>query len=196
VDTTFGSTVVLAEDRELVSAEAAVAQVRPAGLLYGLSAVGAGSPASLEDDIVALWEAVSDAEPIAPYFVLSQRGALYLASLRHDGVPRFPNVTVTGGSITGVPVVISRAAANLLMLIDAGKIAVADSGLDVAPSTETAVLMDDQPSTPSNLVSIWQTDSIALRFTRWLNWGLAGDDAVAYLELTDLAGSPSGSPAW
>ena len=47
-------------------------------------------------------------------------------------------------------------------------------------STETAVLMDDAPRMPSNFVSIWQTDSIALRFTRWLNWGLAGDDAVAY----------------
>jgi hypothetical protein len=161
-----------------------------------LTAVGDGSPASLAADLQALYEDVSDGEASGAVLVMAARAAWYLANQRVDGVPEFPDLTVKGGSVHGVPVLITRAAGNRVILLDAAKLAIADNGLDVAQSQNAAVLMDDSPSLPNSLVSLFQTDSVGLRFTRHVSWTWAADDGAAFLELSDLGGSPSGSPAW
>ena len=185
-----------AEDQLLLSDDAAVSGISPAGLLFGVSAIGGGSPESIHD-LEDLWTSVRDGDPDAPYFVASRRGAMYLASLSSAGVPQFPDVNVmTGGSIAGVPLVLSRAAGHHLILIDASLLAVSDLGIEQDQSEQAAIEMLDNPTnnavtgTGTNLVSAFQANAIVLRFVRWLNWQLLADDAVGFIELP-IGGSPS-----
>src|SRR5688500_12171584 len=119
------------EDVLLLSDTAAVSLGNPAGLLYGLAVIGDGSPATLVADFDTLWSDVPDGDPVFPYFVMSPRGAMYLASLNENGSPLFPNVSpATGGNIYGVPVLLTKAAGAKVVLIDAGRLAVTDNGLE------------------------------------------------------------------
>jgi HK97 family phage major capsid protein len=180
------------EDALLLSDTAAVDQGNPAGLLFGLFAVGEGSPSTLTDDFSALWTSVADGDPSRPHFVMSPRGAMFLASLREEGSPRFPDISLsTGGSIFGVPVLLSQAAGNRVVLFDAEKIAVTDEGLEVTPSRQTSIQMVNTP-TPgaASVVSMFQTGSTALRFIRYVHWTKLSDDAAAFLTLP-IGGSPA-----
>ncbi len=179
-----------AEDAKLLSSEDAIDQLRPAGLLNGLDAIGGGSPGSVEDDLAALVAAVRDGEPEAPYFVTSQHGALFLTQQRSaDATPVFPNVRLTdSGDIWGIPLLISPAAESKLVLIDAAAILYADAGVVLDRSEVASLQLSDSPvSGAASTVSLFQTNSIALKATHWVHWQKA-DDAVAYMDLA--VGSP------
>lgn len=185
-----------AEDALLLSDAAAVPNGPPAGLLNGLAAIGGGSPASIAD-LEELWTSVSNGDPDAPHFVLSARGAMHLAGLHSDGVPSFPNISATtGGNIAGVDVILSKAAGNKLILIDAANLVVTDEGLDVGRSDQSAIQMADDPTnnaataTGSTLVSAFEANATIIRLLRWLHWTLVADDAVGYIELP-INGSPA-----
>ena len=172
------------EDALLLSTDPEVAGVSSAGLLRGLSPVGGGSPSSLADDITALWSSVRGGNPDRPYFILSPRGAMYLASLHEDGAPLFPHIGPLGGSIFTVPAIVSPAAGDRLILVDAAELAVTDGGLTVEPAYEAAVQLTDSPvNGPATLVSAFQTNSVVVRYVRYLSWVLLANDAVAFIEL-------------
>lgn len=180
----------LAEDRALLDVNSAITNLSPAGLLNGVSAISTGSPD--DADFVALWDAVRDGDPMRPFFIVSPRGALFLAAQRGSGgAALYPDIGPLGGSLFGVPVLTSRAAGEHLILIDAAELVVSDNGLEVTLSTETSIQMDSGPSaSPSNVVSPFQTNAAALKFVRYLHWQLMHDDAIAFLDLP-IAGSPS-----
>lgn len=187
-----------ATDAAWLSADAEVSGLRPAGLLAGLSPLGSGSPSNLEDDLQDLFAAVRGGEATFPTLVTSRQGALYLASQHNNGTPLFPGVSVmNGGTIFGVPLLLSRAAGTKLILYDAGSIAVSDLGAEITRSDHAAIEMVDTPvnsaatGTPANLVSAFQVGATILRLVRWLNWKTLTDDSVAYLELPISLGSPS-----
>lgn len=181
----------LAEDRKFLDANPAVLRERPAGLLYGLSPVGGGSPSSLADDLEELVTAVRDGDADSPAFVLSRRGAAYLASLRTNGVPEFPQLGILGGNIIGIPAIISRAAGNKLILVDGSAVAVVDEGMLVERAENAAVRMDTAPGSGHvQVVSGFQTNTTFVRLVRCLSWSLLTDDCVAYLELP-IGGSPA-----
>jgi HK97 family phage major capsid protein len=181
----------LAEDRALLSSDAAVLQERPAGLLFGLSPISTGSPGALDSALSELWGAVRSGDAQAPTFVLSPRAGAYLASLRTtDGNFSFPGVGPLGGTLLGAPVVTSRAAGEHVVLLDGSMLAVVDEGLDATQSSHAAIALDDNPSSPAQFVSSFQTNSVFLKLVRWVSWQLMADDAVAYFDLP-IAGSPS-----
>lgn len=96
------------------------------------------------------------------------------------------------GDIAGIPLLTSRAAANKVILIDAARLAVVDDGLEIDFSGAASVQLYDNPSAgPLSLVSAWQTNSAFIRLTRFLSWTLAANDAVAFTEISELAGSPA-----
>ena len=146
-------------DLTLLSDDAAVAGVSPAGLLYGLSPIGGGSASSIADDVFQAWTALRDGEPESPVGITSLRGGAYLASLRgSDGAPMFPNVGPLGGNIWGIPILTAHAAGNRFIWLDAAALAVADGGLETSVSQQAAVQMDDSPTPGAvQLVSGWQT---------------------------------------
>ena len=175
------------EDREFLSTTAAIAGVRPAGILAGLTPVGGG--ASLAEDLAALVAAVSGGMPIAPYFICSPSTAQYLAALQPPVIRSAAGSTAIGV----VPVVTSPAAANRIILIDASRLVVVDELLDVASSSVAAIQMDDAPTNNAatgagaQLVSGFQTNSAFVRAVRYIWWALLADNAVAFTEIAALA---------
>jgi hypothetical protein len=184
--------VMDAEDEELLSATAAIAGQRPAGLLFGKSPLAAGSPGSLATDIELLFAETRGGAPNAPWFVVSPRGALFLSLLRGEDGPMFPSIGVNGGSLGGVPVAVSKAAGSKLILLDADAVGLFDGGMLIDRSISTALQMNDAPSNgPQSATSMFQTNAVALKLTRILDFVAGYADAVNFITLPTIAGSPS-----
>ncbi len=173
------------EDREFLSATAAIPGQRPAGILAGAASISGG--ASIAEDVSNLFAAVSGGHPIAPYYICSGRTAQYLAGLN----PPPLRVSSTGAPVIGVvPVALSPAAANTIILIDAAHLVVVDELLEVASSTAAAIEMSDTPMNSAatgagaQLVSGWQTNTAFVRAVRYLWWAVTAADAVAFTTTT------------
>jgi hypothetical protein len=181
------------EDSELLSSTGAITGQRPAGLLSAALEVGGGSPAVLETAIAEMFGFVTDGKPGRPFFIASPRGALWLALQQTEGGARFPNARADGaGDIAGVPLLTSPAAGNKLVLVDASKLVITDEGLDVSASESAALQMDTTPTDgAANVVAAFQTNTTFVRIVRFLHWELVTTDAVAFIEIGELAGSPS-----
>ncbi len=178
------------EDSTLLDAQAGVALTRPEGLLFGVSAIGAGSPQMIAADVEELWGSVRDGNIASPAFIASPRGGMYLSMLETSGGAKmFPDArAVAGGTIAGVPLLISPAAAGKLVLLDVATIAIADGDLTIEASEIAAIAPSDAPSTPSNVVSGFQGDTSFLRIIRTLSWVKGYADSVGFISL------PTGSP--
>jgi hypothetical protein len=99
---------------------------------------------------------------------------------------RFPNMGPMGGTIDGVQVLVSNYVdANAFILAFAGEIWLADDGVvTLDASRETSLIMDSDPeaaiaaadpdATPPvygpQSVSMFQTNSVAFRAERYINW--------------------------
>jgi HK97 family phage major capsid protein len=182
--------IVVGSDVALLDAAAAVAGQRPASVLYGVEH-GLGSPAvDTEAGVGLLWSAVSGGASVAPFFVVSPTGAAYLATLRSGGARVFPDVGVTGGSIWGVPLLVSPAALSKLALVDADAILLLDLGIDIGRSDEATVEMLDTALQQNGLtgagaaqVSAFQSGLTLLKAERSLDWALGRADGAGYITL-------------
>ena len=190
-DQTITRLIWLLENRELLSSTAAVPNGRPAGLLASAPDFGGGSPGDLETAIADMFAYVTDGQAVRPFFIMSPRAALWAALQRTETGARFPHVKITGGDIAGIPLLVSAAAGNKLILIDAGKLLVVDEGVQIEGSRQAAVQMSDTPSVgATNVVAAFQTNTMLVKIQRYVHWTLVTDDAVAYTEIPELAGSP------
>ena len=172
-------------DGTLVSATAAVTDEAPAGLRNGTSALtltGDGSVAGIRCDIAAfLKELVGDNLSVAgSFWVMPEIVAIDLAMATNEvGAPAFPGITPTGGTLAGIPVFTSQyVGANVVMLIKGDEIFLGDEGgIQVSVSDQATLQMDSDPTqssigTPTATagVSMWQTNSLAVRVERFVNW--------------------------
>jgi HK97 family phage major capsid protein len=124
-------------------------------------------------------------------WVMSPRTALHISTLRTtDGQLAFPGLSVLGGTLLGLPVLVSSAVAltgsptdSYIALINPKRILLADDGLLTLDVTGTAaVQLNDAPSPGDQpLASLWQLGMTAVRLTRYINWSRASDDAVSLL---------------
>lgn len=183
---------------------AAVANVSPAGLLYGVSPVAgpsSGTAAAIRAALMRLW-APWDTSFIGarPAYYTTPGIARYLATLRDDnGQQSFPGMTMTGGMLDGVPVRVSQYLANNggsggapLILVDEAEVYLADDGSVTLDASEQATIeMSDAPvgsssatvtSNGSPFVSMWQTNSIAFRAERFIWWGLRRSGAINWID--------------
>lgn len=118
------------------------------------------------------------------------------------GQPEFPGITADGGTFLGKPVITSEyvpsdydpdgagagAAGALVVLVKASDIFFGDEGgVQVDFSREASLEMADNPTgssvtpTGSSMVSMFQTNSVAFRAERALNWMKRRPEAVAVL---------------
>lgn len=181
----------------------AVAGERPASILNGVSPIGSltntatGALADLEDLLGAHIDAGSDGERIV--LAMHPSTCLALSVLESsNGNRTFPNLGAFGGEVLGVPVVTSVACVRsgspsekIIAALDGGKIIVADDdGLELTTNTATSLQMDDAPTndattgTGTNMVSLFQTHSLALKAVRTLNFQRAHASAVAWMTST------------
>lgn len=201
--------VIARADTDLFDPDlAAVANVSPAGLLFGVTPVAvAGNtidyadPASVRCAIAALWApwdtTFMGARPA--YYTTPAVARMLSLSREALGTAAFPGMTPTGGTLDGVPVRVSQYLANNggsggapFILVDEAEVFLADDGsVTLDASEQASIEMSDTPagsSNPSvaassvNLVSMWQTNSIALRAERFIWWGARRTGAVQWID--------------
>ena len=189
-------------------AKAASANVSPASITNGVTPItSTGNDAdAVREDLRALWGTFIAANntPTTAVYVMSAMTALGLSLMRNPlGQAEFPGLTMNGGVLDGVPVITSEyfapvTAGGYVALINAQDIYFGDEGgVQVDVSREASLQMLDNPTndtvtpTATTMVSMWQTNSVAFRAERILNWAKRRASAVALLEAVNW-GQPTG----
>jgi len=193
---------------------AASSGVNPASLTYGVSpGSSAGNTADdVRADILALYAAVGavglgttdNIDPRGVVLIMPPGIALAASLMRTSvGAVEFPSVSLNGGTIQGIPVVVSNYAAlagygNIVIAVVAPEINLADDGqVTVDMSTEASLEMSDAPTqsgtTGVSLVSLWQNDLVAFRAERFINWAKRRAGVVAWLQSVNWGGVASPS---
>jgi HK97 family phage major capsid protein/HK97 family phage prohead protease len=171
------------------------AGVRPGSILNGVTAT-ANSTATgadgVREDVQALIGAFVAANNAlqSGVWVMSATYALRLMMMLNPlGQREFPGITMQGGTFFELPVVVSNYLTDYVALVNAEDIWVADEGgVDIAMSTEASLEMDSAPThnsdtpTPAELVSMFQTNSVAFRAERTINWARRCASAVAWMD--------------
>lgn len=178
-------------------AKTAVPGVSPAGILNGLSGgqviASTGTDAdAVNCDLQALEAAFINAnnEPDNAVYIMRPQTAQVLGRLQNPlGQSMFPGVSMRGGTLLGTPVITSNyVPAGIVALVNASDIFLADDGqVTVDASREATIQMDGAPTQDSTVptatagVSMFQTNSVAIRAERYINWARRRDVGVAYL---------------
>lgn len=191
--------------------KAASAGVSPASITNGLSALSsAGTSAdNVRTDLANLLATFVEADNPITNVVLIMPAGLALAMtmmVNSLGQDEFPNLTVTGGRLRGIPVITSNylarftGAGNIVIAVNPQEIFLSDDGqVTVDVSREASLEMSDAPSqngaagTGASLVSLWQNNMVGLRAERFVNWARRRTTAVAYMD--DVNWGSLGSPA-
>lgn len=180
---------------------AGTANVKPAALTYNIAAtaVSGTTAAAFRVDLKNMLSTMIAAgiQPSSIVLVMSQGIALSLSLMRNAlGNREFPDLTMQGGYVEGIPVIASEAVtslgsptANMIAAVNAGDVFLADDGgIDISASDQASLQMDDAPSTQdgttgtgTSLVSLWQTGMLGIKAEREINWTLARSAAVQYL---------------
>ena len=180
-------------------ANSGTTNVKPASITNSLTAYTNGT-ASPEADIVGLWTSAvtGNYDLSSAVYITTPSVAMKLMSLTTAADNRrFPDVTVRGGSIGGIPLIVSNSVdADAFILAFASEIFLADDGVvTLDASREASLIMADNPqalydatqgATPTvadfkaaQSVSMFQTNQIAFRAERYVNWAKRRANAVA-----------------
>ncbi|KQW36516.1 hypothetical protein ASC76_17780 [Rhizobacter sp. Root404] len=175
---------------------AGTADVSPASITHGVTPIA--SSGDLADDVEAVIAAFTGSLLTASW-VMSPRLAAQ-AGIRAGGKGIAADLGARGGMLAGLPVLTSESVpltsdGGMLALIDASGIAVVEEGMKISRSTEAMVEMSDTPTgatdTPTaataSRVSLFQSDSAALKMTARVNWLRARAGSVVVIEGANYA---------
>lgn len=173
-------------------AVAPIAGVRPGSILNGVSPIAVsaatGADAVREDAQAIMAAFVTANNPLTSgVWLMSGITALRIMGMLNPlGQREFPVVSLRGGTFFDLPVIVSNYVGNYLALANAEDIHYGDEGgIDIAMSTEASLEMDSDPShnsdgpEPAELVSMFQTNSVAFRAERTMNWSRRRPTAAA-----------------
>lgn len=185
--------------------KAEVANVSPASITNGIpDIVASGTDAdAIRYDVRALIATfiAANMSLSSGVWLMSENMAIALSMMMNPlGQPEFPGLTRTGGTFMGMPVITSEYVGDIVVLVNAEDIFLADDGqVVIDASREASLQMLDDPTnnsstaTPTTMVSMFQTNSVALRAERWINWKRARSTAVRWLSGVSWGGALSGS---
>jgi HK97 family phage major capsid protein len=190
---TLATAIIQQMDSDFVNpANAGTSNVKPASITNGVSAVPSegNTEAEIRLDVGNVFAPfiAANLTPANGVWIMSATTALALSLVLSDasGSAAFPDISMSGGTFFGMPVVVSEAVGNIVILANASDILLADDGqatIDV--SREASVQMDDAPTNPvvaaTVLVSLWQHNLIGIRAERMVNWVKARTASVQYL---------------
>jgi HK97 family phage prohead protease len=176
-------------------ANSGTSNVKPASVTNGAETVAStGDDAdAIRVDVRALFQKFIDANnaPQSGAWIMSATNALALSMMTNPlGQPEFRDISMMGGTFQGLPVIVSQHIGNVVALVNASDIFLGDEGgVSVDMSREasiemrsTGLGMDATAGTATaGSVSMFQTNSVALRAERTINWKRARASAVAYL---------------
>ena len=145
----------------------------PAAVTHGAPTVAATGDAAV--DLKALVSAFTG-DMSSAYLVTDPDTATGLAMVRGaNGSFLFPDAGPRGGSVLGIPLLVSRhsprdTSGGQIALIDASGIALAMEGIELSQSENTSLVMADSPTSPAQVVSMFQTNTVALKAVIRANW--------------------------
>lgn len=185
-------------------AKAAVTGVSPASITNGITQIDSSGVTldAVDVDVQALMNAFIQNHIMPTHWIMPNTVALALSLMRTSlGNYAFPTITMNGGTFYGLPVVTSQYAIlgtpanNLIVLLSAPDIFLSDDGgFSIDISREASLEMDDSPTmdagslgspagaTGSQVVSMFQTNSLAIRCERYINWARRRDSGVRWMD--------------
>lgn len=167
--------------------KAIVADVSPASITNGVAGIpSSGNPDTDAEAAFGQFVAAS-LQPTGAVWLMSSTNALALSMRKNAlGQKEYPEMTLLGGTFQGLPVIVSQYVGNQLVLVNAPDVYLADDGgVAVDMSREASLEMQSEPvgdsttPTPVEMVSMFQTNSVAIRAERWINWRRRRNAAVA-----------------
>jgi HK97 family phage prohead protease len=189
-------------DTTFLGAAAASAGVSPAGLLNGLTAIQASGTdaAAIRADIQSLYApffSAKNASGIQLIMTPSMAKAISLL-VNSLGQTEFPSLTSMGGSLLGDTVWTGDNVTNgqIIAIKPSDVYKIGDSGLAVTMSREATIEMNDAAAgasdTPvtmaSHTVSMYQTESTAIKVVRSINYAKRRSHAVQYIDNAEYGG--------
>ncbi len=186
-------------DTTFLSTSAAVSGVSPAGILNGLSPM-----TSLGNDGVGLRRDI--AQLYAPFFTAKNAGGLWLVMNNSQakeiqlmvnalGNTEFPNINAAGGNLLGDTVITGDnvTAGHIILLKPSDIYKIGDLGVEVSISREAMIEQDSAPQGASDtpvaasatLMSMFQTESTAIKIVHPINFAKRRSSAVAYVNNAD-----------
>jgi ATP-dependent Clp endopeptidase proteolytic subunit ClpP/HK97 family phage major capsid protein len=188
-------------DEQLVDPNvAAVANVNPASITNGAAtSVASGTTADdLRNDIATALQSfiAANIDPDGIRIIMRPTLAVQIMMMRNLlGQKEFPDINPSGGTLEGFGVITSNSVgAGIMIFVKESEILLADDGgISVDASREATILMDDgvSPATTTT-VSLFQSNMVALRVERIINWLRRRTYAVYYLTSCDYgAASPA-----
>lgn len=186
----LADTIIERMDLDFIDpAKAAVAGVSPASITNG--APTHASTGDVETDIALAFGdyITANLNPTGAVWLMSATTALALTLRKNAlGQREYPEITLTGGTLAGLPIIISQYVGNRLILVNAPDIYLADDGgVAIDMSREASLEMMSNPTqdsvagTGTQLVSMFQTNSVAIRAERWINWQRRRPSAVSVI---------------
>jgi hypothetical protein len=191
--------ITQAIDTKAFSTDAASAGVNSAGLLNGLAgtaSVGGRVQDVYTDDLYLTNIFVAAKNNGGLKYVSGKVVANQIAHLLSPltATPVFTSVSADGGTLHGKPYVTGEnfPASNLILIKPSDVWVVGDSGVSVELSTEATIEADTAPTgeglTPAaqsaNMVSMFQTDMVAIRAIRDIDWSYRRAQAIVTARLT------------
>ncbi|WGL93775.1 phage major capsid protein [Arsenophonus nasoniae] len=186
--------------------KAEIAGVSPASITNDVTAIkSTGNP---EADVELLFEKFieKNLSPTNGVWLMSSMTALALSKMKNPlGQKMYPELTLLGGTFQGLPAIVSQYVGTNLILVNASDIYLADDGqVVIEASREASLEMETEPTNNSKtgkdaqLVSMFQTNSVAIRAERFINWRKRRAEAVAYVSdvnyKTPVDGKPDPDP--
>jgi HK97 family phage major capsid protein/HK97 family phage prohead protease len=185
-------------------AKAAVTGVSPASITNGITNLNASGVTldAVDVDVQAMMGAFIASHIMPTHWIMPNSVALALSLMRTSlGNYAFPTINMNGGTFYGLPVVTSQYAIlgtpanNLIVLLSAPEIFLADDGgFSMDLSREASLEMDDAPmmdagslgspagAVGSTVVSMFQTNSVALRCERYIYWTRRRNAGVVWMD--------------
>lgn len=166
-----------------------VANVSPASVTNGIVAVPSTGDPDADAEAAFAQFVLNNLQPTGGVWIMSSTNALALSMKKNAlGQKMYPEMTLLGGTFQGLPAIVSQYAGTNLTLLNAPDIYLADDGgVAVDMSREASLEMESEPTgdsitpTGTELVSMFQTNSVAIRAERWINWKRRRTAAVAVI---------------
>jgi HK97 family phage prohead protease len=196
----LANSIVQFMDAQFVDPSKAVTGISPASITNGVTALtpSGTTGAALNSDLGRLIGQflTNNLSLASAVWIMTQTVAMRISLLQNSfGQMMFPGVTATGGTLLGLPVVVSENIPSTtgsptegypIILAKADDILLADDGqVTIDASREASVQMETAPDSPATasttLVSLWQHNMIAIKAERWINWVKRRSTAVSYL---------------
>jgi hypothetical protein len=143
------------------------------------AAITNGAPAT-----AATGDALADLRDLIAAFPGDLERAVLIGSPQsfaalHDPLG-LPNLGVRGGEALGIPAIPSKKAGDTVALVDPDSIAIGEAEMDLRIARQASIEMVDNPAggaapdpSPVQLVSLYQTNSVAIMAEKVINWEVA-----------------------